>query len=72
MTDSHCRPKNIFQRGSAQTPLLRLDTLSCTLLLVHRLFHADRVGHQLQVAQNLGLFFRYSGVSAEDLGRRTE
>ena len=24
-------------------------------LLLHRLFHADGVGHQLKVAQNLGL-----------------
>jgi hypothetical protein len=27
------------------------------LLLLHRLFHADGVGHQLQVAQNLWLFW---------------
>lgn len=26
------------------------------LLLLHRLFHAEGVGHQLQVAQNLWLF----------------
>ncbi len=26
------------------------------LLLLHRLFHADGVGHQLKVAQDLGLF----------------
>ena len=42
------------------------------LSLLHRLFHADGVGHQLQVAQNLWLFsldVAFDGRVGQQLGQ---
>ena len=48
--------KNNFIQIYGQTQHSPLNIQYRFALLLHCLFHADGVGHQLQVAQNLGLF----------------
>ncbi len=51
------RCKNNFAPDNCSIQHLHLRSEQrFALLLLHRLFHADRVGHQLQVAQNIWLF----------------
>ena len=51
-----CDAKNICMSNDRHILLPLRIKQRFALLLLHRLFHADRVGHQLQVAQDLGLF----------------